>query len=140
MVQHYDIYSTTTKNVTLRFDTHLPSFASGMDFSPEVDTVYPISRRRRFFYTAVSYILSSSAARHLVSLVEAHGIVTAADVTLMKLMDLVAGCYTLNPLLIGYPVPEDAMQHSDDTDIQNSQLRVNNAPMMPITKPWMLCL
>ncbi len=137
LVQHYDLYATATVNISKHFDLHVPSSFMDRDFNPDIDTVYPLHPRRRFQYISISYMLSSSAARHLVSLVEAHGIVSAPDFMLMKLLDLVSGCYTLNPLLIAYPVPENSLQpHSDDTDIQTVNEQVTGAPA-PYTKtPW----
>jgi hypothetical protein len=64
-----------------------------------MDDIPPPQPRRRFPYLATSYIMSSEAARTLVKLVDERGFVAPVQYVLMKLLDLVSGCYTANPVL-----------------------------------------
>ena len=56
-----------------------------------IDETDPSKPRRRFHYTAISYALSSKAAQVLVDLVDRKGFKVAADMMLIKLMDLIEG-------------------------------------------------
>jgi hypothetical protein len=67
-----------------------------------MDSIPPSQPRRRFPYESTSYIMSSHAARVLVRLVEERGFVVPARFVLMKLLDLIDGCYTSYPFLVEF--------------------------------------
>ena len=90
-------YAQRVQHVNAHFDQHVASVTDG--FFDSMDDIPPSQPRRRFPYLAISYIMSSEAARTLVTLVDERGFVVPASFVLMKLLDLVAGCYRAHPYL-----------------------------------------
>ena len=86
------------QHVNAHFDQHIATVSEGNYDS--MDDIPPSQPRRRFPYLATSYIMSSEAARTLVKLVDERGFVVPAQFVLIKLLDLVSGCYTANSLLV----------------------------------------
>ena len=90
-------YTQRVEHVNAHFDQHIAMLSEGNYDS--MDDIPPSQPRRRFPYLATSYIMSSEAARTLVQLVDKRGFVVPAQYVLMKLLDLVSGCYTAYPCL-----------------------------------------
>ncbi len=83
--------------VTSHFARHTARVFSGMHDT--MDSTPPTLPRRRFPYDSTAYAISSNAARKLVHLVATKQFVSPTPMVLVKLLDLVDGCYTLQPLL-----------------------------------------
>ncbi len=90
-------YAQKVRHVNDHFDQHIPTITNGNHDS--MDHLLSSQPRRRFSYAATSYIMSSEAARRLVKLVEDKGFNVPTAYVLMKLLDLVDGCYTAYPYL-----------------------------------------
>ena len=128
---------TATVNVNDHFRRHVPSTAFYGNYDPEIDRIYPIQPRNRFLYTTISYMLSSEAARVLVDIVDQYSFVTAADSMLIKLQDLVPGCYVTSEMLVNTTMPADlSLATSDDSDIQFEK-RLTGAPDIAPPAIWM---
>ena len=130
------LYSTMTTRFNRRFDTHIPTTKVILYYDPGMDPIHVSKPRRIFPYTAVAYILSSEAARILVSLVDKYGFVQPADHMVDKLMDLTGTSYTAHPLLVVLPKPTKAVDHADESDIQRNFYRIINAPPMENPPFW----
>ena len=91
-------YVQSVDHVNGHFDQHIATVTEGNFDS--MDDIPPSQPRRRFPYLATSYIMSSEAARTLVKLVDERGFVVPTQYVLMKLLDLVPGCYTTYPFLV----------------------------------------
>ncbi len=131
---------TLTVDVNDHFRKHVPTTGFYGNFDPEIDRIYPIQPRNRFLYTAISYMLSSEAARVLVDIVDQYSFVTAADSMLIKLQDLVPGCYVTSEMLVNIPMPADlSLATSDDSNIKFEKQRLTGAPDIAPPASWMPC-
>jgi hypothetical protein len=122
------LYPLSVKAVNKHFDTHVPTRFFERLFDEEIDEIYPIVERKRFGYTALAYVLSPQAAQKLLSLVGTSRRVPMNDLVLIKLLDLMQGCYTANPLLVITPkTSKPALLHADDSDLQYDHETVKGA-------------
>ncbi len=148
LTDHHNV----TRPVNKHFREHIPAPLYDSErplplynaYIPAVDDVIPLEPRRIFFYTGIAYMLSSSAARELISMVSEKGLAVANDMLVMRLLDrIVPGCYVVDPLLVRVPpsVRTDRI-HADDTDIQDGFSPVTGAPPKsgPFPDPWIPCL
>ncbi len=129
----------STRAVNPSFDEHILRSA-WKQFDPEVDLVYPTTPRKRFMYTALSYMLSSAAARYLVNHVDTHGFISVADFTLVKLLDLIPGCYATHTQLVLVPKTTKDEIAADDSDVQRNSAPVPGAPHIAKPMAWKLSL
>ncbi len=83
-------------------------------------------------------MLSSEAARVLVDIVDQYSFVNAADLMLIKLQDLVPGCYVTSEMLVNTTMPADpSLATSEDSDIQFEKQRLTGAPDIAPPAIWM---
>ena len=64
----------------------------------------------------------------MIALVQKHGFIHAVDFMLIKLLDLIDGCYTANPLIALHPQPVHGVLHAEDSDIQNDVSYIAGGP------------
>ncbi len=113
-----DSYELATRRVSNHFDQHKFRIVSANHDS--MDHIDPSQPRKRFPYGSIGYVISSNAARILVELVKNKTFVVPAGFVVMKLMDLVDGCYTARPQLIGFEQNSVVMlQRSTKEDSNN---------------------
>ena len=106
------LYAGSVSNVNAHFDEHIDTELFPQLFDPTVDTRYPITPRRRFPYSSIAYALSSNAAQKLLSMIEEEGFHAPVATTLVRLMDLHAGCYfSVYPKLVSASVAAMAAEH-----------------------------
>jgi hypothetical protein len=123
-----EIYPLAVKEVNPHFDAHIYTQLFMNSYDEETDPIHPSQPRRRFFYTAVAYVLSSHAAQTLVDIVDTYGFIKPADIMVMKLMDLVAGIYVARPLLVLLPPNSGDSLHPEDSDIQHDKSPIKGVP------------
>ena len=103
--------------VNRAFMKHLPTRYFSHDFIEGVDIGQRGGLSRRYFYTAVSYGISSEGARALVDFIVNHGFRRGADHMLYRLMDMFEQVYATHPLLV--------MPSGSQTDIQEDMAPVS---------------
>ena len=129
------LYQLSVSHINSHFDQHIPSTFFQQIYDPEIDRIHPSVPRRRFFYTAIGYALSSQGARVLLDLVEQYGIRVSADLFLLKLLDLPNTqdtCYTLHPVLVDMPQNRLETQATiQESEISSDGLVIYGAPRVP---------
>jgi hypothetical protein len=87
------------------FDIHLHRDIG--DFHDPMDRHNIKKPQRRFPYSANAYIISTGAARLLAQIVDEVHFLVPTFVVVVKLMDLMDGCYTARPMLVKPRVDHD---------------------------------
>jgi hypothetical protein len=127
----------STKKVNDHFFQHIPTTFFYRMYDPAMDRVFPIVPRRRFGYTAISYMISSEATRVLVDLVDRNGLNSTPDPIIVKLLDLIPGCYVVLPLLVHLPkTTKKELLHADDSDLWYSHDTIPGAPFIAHPTSW----
>ncbi len=108
------------------FNAHKPTTFFKKDYDPNIDHIPPEQPRRRQFYTAIGYALSSHGARYLLNMLDEFGFSprSSSDIMLIKLMDLFDNVYALRPNLVVLPDTAFNSHKNYDTDIWGSTLSV----------------
>lgn len=115
--------------VNAHFNQHQRAFRYRHSYDPPCDKDDPnTTPRRRYPYTGIAYMLSSHGARVLVAMLEECGFIQPADIMRIKLMDLVEGAYTAEPLIVNLPPTTKHVAHADDSDIQYEADPIRGAP------------
>ena len=135
-----EFYNRSTRHVNKHFDAHVPTEFFWRLYTNEVDHIHPTEVRKRFFYTAIAYALSSQAARMLLRIVDRFGFIEASDLMLIKILDLADDCFTTYPLLVGFPPKTKHEVIFDDSDIASNLVVIAGAPPYPKRDPWNLRL
>jgi hypothetical protein len=122
-------YEHSVEEHNAHFDRHIRTLIFYQLFNPMTDQVYPAEPRYRFHYTTIAYMLSSSAARTLLTMIEKWGgIFNPPDVTLITLMDVLPDTYTAYPLIVKMPKSSEDQITSEDTDLWREPKVVTGAP------------
>ena len=93
-----DVYfRESTVAVNSHFVEHVARLLDGN--YDNMDHLLPTQPRKRFWYSSRAYVMSTEAAKTLTSLVREKGFLVPTFAVLMKLLDLIDGCYTAYPML-----------------------------------------